>query len=105
MRGSRTAHAAVVARQLGKPCLVGCGQLAIDDTERTIALGGKTLHEGDSLWIDAEAGLVFDREPAVAIEKPLADLAAVEDWRRTDTGIRAPRTAEATRAGLTAAAP
>ena len=105
VRGSRTAHAAVVARQLGKPCLVGCGQLAIDIAARSIALGGQTLHEGDSLWIDAEAGLVFAREPAVAIEKPLADLAAVEDWRRTDTGVRAPRTVEATRAGLTAATP
>jgi phosphoenolpyruvate synthase/pyruvate phosphate dikinase len=49
----------VVARQLGKPCLVGCAQLAIDIAARSIALGGQTLHEGDSLWIDAEAGLVF----------------------------------------------
>jgi phosphohistidine swiveling domain-containing protein len=48
VRGSRTAHAAVLSRQLGKPCLVGCAQLAIDTAARSIALGGQTLHEGDS---------------------------------------------------------
>ena len=71
--------------KLGKPCLVGCAQLAIDTAARSIALGGQTLHEGDSLWIDAEAGLVFAREPAVAIEKPLAELAAVAAWRNAQT--------------------
>ncbi len=80
-RGSRTAHAAVVARQLGKPCLVGCAGLAIDTVARTLALGGRTLREGDMLWIDAEAGLVFDREPVFTIERPDAALAAVAAWR------------------------
>jgi pyruvate,orthophosphate dikinase len=105
VRGSRTAHAAVVARQLGKPCLVGCGQLAIDTAARTIALGGQTLHEGDTLWIDAEAGLVFAHEPAVAIEKPVAELAAVAAWRRDNKPARAPRAADSPRAGMAAAAP
>lgn len=85
MHGSRTAHAAVVARQLGKPCLVGCAQLAIDIAARSIALGGQTLHEGDSLWIDAEAGLVFAREPAMCIEKPVAELTSVATWRNAQT--------------------
>jgi pyruvate,orthophosphate dikinase len=105
VHGSRTAHAAVVARQLGKPCLVGCAQLAIDIAARSIALGGQTLHEGDSLWIDAEAGLVFTREPAVAIEKPEAELAAVAAWRRDETHQRASRTKEPPRAGMAAVAP
>lgn len=80
-RGSRTAHAAVVARQLGKPCLVGCSELAIDTASRAITIGERTMHEGDMLWIDAEAGLVLAQEPAVEIEKPLAELAVVERWR------------------------
>lgn len=81
-RGSRTAHAAVVARQLGKPCLVDCGQLAIDTVARTVALGGRTLREGDALWIDAEAGLVFAQEPVFVVDKPSEALAAVAAWRR-----------------------
>src|SRR5208283_1220336 len=41
-RGARTSHAAVVARQLGKVCLVGCAELQIDDAARTIKLGETT---------------------------------------------------------------
>ena len=91
LRGSRTAHAAVVARQMGKPCLVGCSQLAIDAAARSITLGARTLREGDPLWIDAEAGLIFASEPAVAIEKPLAELAAVSAWRNAQTRDAGPR--------------
>jgi pyruvate,orthophosphate dikinase len=83
VRGSRTAHAAVVARQLGKPCLVGCSQLAVDATARTITLGGRSLREGDVLWIDAEGGGVYEREPAIVTERPAAALAAVAHWRHS----------------------
>jgi pyruvate,orthophosphate dikinase len=80
-RGSRTAHAVVVARQIGKPCLVGCAPLAIDPASRSIAFGNRRLREGDPLWIDAEGGLVLARQPAVVIERPLAALAAVAEWQ------------------------
>ena len=89
--GTEHAHAAVVARQMGKPCLVGCSQLAIDAAARSITLGARTLREGDPLWIDAEAGLIFASEPAVAIEKPLAELAAVSAWRNAQTRDVGPR--------------
>jgi phosphohistidine swiveling domain-containing protein len=46
-RGARTSHAAVVARQLGKVCLVGCTELQIDEAARTLQVGATTLHEGD----------------------------------------------------------
>lgn len=82
VRGSRTAHAAVVARQLGKPCLVGCGQLVIGHDARTVALGGRILREGDALWIDAEGGGVYEHEPAFLVERPLDALAALAGWRR-----------------------
>lgn len=81
-RGSRTAHAAVVARQMGKPCLVGCQPLRIDLGARTVAFGERTLREGEPLWIDAEAGQVLAREPESVVEKPLEALAAVAAWRR-----------------------
>ncbi|MBZ0144705.1 MAG: pyruvate, phosphate dikinase [Rhodocyclaceae bacterium] len=79
-RGSRTAHAVVVARQLGKPCLVGCAPLTIDPVARCVSFGNRSLREGEPLWIDAEGGLVLARQPAVVIERPLAALAAVAEW-------------------------
>jgi hypothetical protein len=74
---------------------VGCGQLAIDTTARTIALGGKTLHEGDMLWIDAETGLVFANEPAIVIDRPLDALAAVASWKQHASPAPARRMAAA----------
>ena len=58
-RGARTSHAAVVARQLGKVCLVGCGDLHIDPASRSIQLGAKTLSEGDVISLDGNAGQIF----------------------------------------------
>lgn len=58
-RGARTSHAAVVARQLGKVCLVGCGDLHIDPASRSIQLGAKTLSEGEVISLDGNAGQIF----------------------------------------------
>ena len=55
-RGARTSHAAVVARQLGKVCLVGCGELQIDEDARSIQMGTTVLHEGDVLTLDGNNG-------------------------------------------------
>jgi pyruvate,orthophosphate dikinase len=58
-RGARTAHAAVVARQLGKVCLVGCTALQIDERTRSIELAGTRLREGDWLTLDGNAGAIY----------------------------------------------
>lgn len=57
-RGARTSHAAVVARQLGKVCLVGCDALVIDLPARTVRLEGRELKEGDVLTLDGYSGAV-----------------------------------------------
>ncbi len=58
-RGARTSHAAVVARQLGKVCLVGCEQLAIDLARRRVRLGGTELPEGEVLTLDGGSGAIY----------------------------------------------
>lgn len=58
-RGARTSHAAVVARQMGKVCLVGCEALQIDLAARCIQLGTLTLQEGDTLSLDGHQGRVY----------------------------------------------
>ncbi|MFG1465212.1 PEP/pyruvate-binding domain-containing protein [Xanthobacter sp. DSM 24535] len=79
--GGRTAHAALVARQLGKPCIVGCAGLRVDPTTRTAILGGALLHQGDWLTLDADAGLLYLGQGRIEQERPEADLAEVARWR------------------------
>jgi pyruvate, orthophosphate dikinase len=79
--GGRTAHAAVVARQLGKVCLVGCHSLTIDETNRKANIGGVTIHEGDWLSLNGNNGEISLGERAIDIERPEAELAEIERWR------------------------
>ncbi|HEX2044904.1 MAG TPA: pyruvate, phosphate dikinase [Gaiellaceae bacterium] len=58
-RGGLTSHAAVVARQMGTPCVAGVEGLAIDLERRTIRLGDAELSEGDVLTIDGGTGEVI----------------------------------------------
>jgi pyruvate,orthophosphate dikinase len=58
-RGGKTSHAAVVARGMGKPCVVGCAQIEIDSENNSFAVGGKTISEGQKITIDGSTGRVF----------------------------------------------
>ena len=58
-RGARTAHAAVVARQLGKVCLVGCADLRIDAQRQTVAFGAHEYAVGEFLTLDGNQGIVY----------------------------------------------
>jgi len=57
--GGRTSHAALVARQFGKPAVVGASGIQIDLNERVITVGGTKIQEGDWLSIDGTTGEVF----------------------------------------------
>jgi pyruvate,orthophosphate dikinase len=59
-RGGKTAHAAVVARGMGKPCVCGAEKLRIDDMERRIFAGDVVINEGDELSIDGTTGAVYE---------------------------------------------
>jgi pyruvate,orthophosphate dikinase len=60
-RGGMTSHAALVARQMGKVCVAGCGALKINYKERTIAVEGMSdvINEGDFISIDGTTGEVI----------------------------------------------
>ena len=81
-RGARTSHAAVVARQLGKVCLVGCADLHIDEVARTIKFGDTTLHEGDVLTLDGNDGAIYAGAARIEIEYPVELLARLESLKR-----------------------
>jgi pyruvate,orthophosphate dikinase len=59
-RGGMTSHAALVARQMGKVCVAGCGDLLIDYGARTMTVKGRTLKEGDWISIDGTTGQVIE---------------------------------------------
>jgi pyruvate,orthophosphate dikinase len=80
-RGNRMAHAVVVARQLGKGCIVNVAGLAIDLNSRSVTLGGKELHEGAILSLDSLSGLIFEGEVQVVWERPTDLIDRVEHWR------------------------
>ena len=79
--GGRTSHAAVVARQLGKVCLVGCSELVIDQDHHSCQIGNDHLAEGDWLTLDGNSGDVFPGRLEVVLEKPDAQLAMIARWK------------------------
>ena len=58
-QGGMTSHAALVARQMGKVCIVGCGALDIDVRARRFEVDGTVVTEGDWLSIDGFTGEVI----------------------------------------------
>jgi pyruvate,orthophosphate dikinase len=58
-RGGKTSHAAVVARGMGRTCVVGADELDIDPAARSMKVGGHQVAEGDVVAIDGSTGEVF----------------------------------------------
>jgi pyruvate, orthophosphate dikinase len=70
-RGGKTSHAAVVARGMGKPCVVGCSQIQIDTDEKSFSVNGKNVlvREGQKITIDGSTGRVYvDEVPTIEPE-------------------------------------
>ncbi len=58
-RGGVSSHAALVARQMGKVCVAGCGDLQIDYHKKQMTVAGMTIKQGDFISIDGTAGTVY----------------------------------------------
>ncbi|HEX2409681.1 MAG TPA: pyruvate, phosphate dikinase [Solirubrobacteraceae bacterium] len=56
--GGKASHAALVARGMGRPAVVGASALAIDLEQRCITVDGTKVHEGDRIAIDGTKGCV-----------------------------------------------
>ena len=57
-KGGRTSHAALVARQFGKPAVVGVSELELDLVARKMEVGGNIIKEGDWISLDGTLGEV-----------------------------------------------
>jgi pyruvate,orthophosphate dikinase len=58
-RGGMTSHAALVARQLGKVCVVGCESLEISYEKKQMTVGDHVIKEGDFISVDGTTGEVI----------------------------------------------
>jgi len=58
-RGGITSHAAVLAHRLKKTCVVGCGELVCDETNKTASFNSVTLKTGDFISIDGKTGSIY----------------------------------------------
>lgn len=84
--GARTAHAALVARQLGKPCIVGCSSMAIDVAADRAQLAGTTISGGDWISIDGDSGRIYQGKREIRVTRPDTELAEIDRWRADDHG-------------------
>jgi pyruvate,orthophosphate dikinase len=90
-RGGKTSHAAVVARGMGKPCIVGCSDLKIDYENKKCMANSKTIFEGDAVTIDGSSGEVFVGEVPTAEPKITDDFKTILSWSEKikKIGVRA----------------
>jgi len=63
-RGGMTSHAAVVARGMGKCCVSGAGDVAVDYKARTMTIKGVTFKEGDWMSLNGTTGEVYEGKVA-----------------------------------------
>ena len=80
--GGMTSHAAVVARGLGKCCVVGCGNIRIDFGERTVRLSehADPLREGDLLTLDGSTGNIYAGALDLVASATVDELAELMTW-------------------------
>ena len=81
-QGGRTSHAAVVARQMDKVCIVGCHAISIDLKQRSCIINKTILHEGDYVTLDGNTGLVYGGKVNLIIERPIEIIEEIERWKK-----------------------
>src|ERR1700760_4827705 len=69
-RGGMTSHAAVVTRGMGKCCIVGAGEIEVDDKKKQMRIGDMILKEGDWISIDGISGRVIKGQLGTVPAKP-----------------------------------
>ncbi|MCL1826591.1 MAG: pyruvate, phosphate dikinase [Candidatus Cloacimonetes bacterium] len=89
-RGGMTSHAAVVARGMGKCCVSGAGNIAVDYKARTLTIGKKTYKEGDFISLNGSTGDVYEGKLATEDPKLSGDFAALMKLcdKHTKLGVR-----------------
>ncbi|MEM7422572.1 MAG: PEP-utilizing enzyme, partial [Pseudomonadota bacterium] len=81
MRGGMTSHAAVVARGLGKPCVVGAKDLQLDAAECVLSTSaGERLRAGDTVTVDGTTGQILAGAVGVIMPEATKAFTTLLDW-------------------------
>jgi pyruvate,orthophosphate dikinase len=67
---------------MGKPCVVGCSGLKLDEAGRRASVGGQALEEGDWISLDGDTGEVSLGRRTIAAERLEPELAEIAGWKR-----------------------
>jgi pyruvate,orthophosphate dikinase len=88
-RGGKTSHAAVVARGMGKPCVVGCSQIEIDADGKSFSVNGKKMvTEGQKITIDGSTGRVYVGEVPTVEPEISSEFKELLQWSSEMKGIK-----------------
>ncbi|KPK82405.1 MAG: pyruvate phosphate dikinase [Gemmatimonas sp. SM23_52] len=79
-RGGKTSHAAVVARGMGKPCVVGAEEIQINDREKLAVIKDQRINEGQVITIDGGSGAVYLGEVPTVDPEFSADMKTLLAW-------------------------
>ncbi len=91
-RGGQTSHAAVVARGMGRPCVVGCTDILVDYGRQLFYAGDTVVKRGDWITIDGGTGEVFEGEiPTLAPPTDSGAMGELLSWadKRARLKVRA----------------
>ncbi len=90
-RGGKTSHAAVVARGMGKPCIVGCSDMKINYSGKKCNVGNKTIREGDIITINGSDGAIYVGDVPTIKPKITKDFRTILEWAQKlkKIGVRA----------------
>jgi pyruvate,orthophosphate dikinase len=80
VRGGMTSHAAVVARGMGTCCVSGCGEIIMDEENKTFELAGQTFTEGSEISIDGTTGNIYAGLIPTVDAKIAGEFGRVMDW-------------------------
>ncbi|MEL6125382.1 MAG: pyruvate, phosphate dikinase [Pseudomonadota bacterium] len=88
VRGGMTSHAAVIARGLGLPCVVGANDIRLDQKAKTLVTRtGRVLAEGDVITLDGTAGQVLSGSPPMIQPEFTGAFATLMSWADQVRGI------------------
>ena len=79
-RGGMTSHAAVVARGMGRPCVVGAGGIMVDYAAQALSAGGHIIRAGETITLDGATGEIFIGTVAMIEPQLSGDFAKLMEW-------------------------
>jgi pyruvate,orthophosphate dikinase len=78
--GGTASHAALVARGMGRPCIVGASEIAVDVKNRKFAVNGTTVSQGDEITLDGTTGDVYLGKVPTIEPRPSANFQTLLSW-------------------------